>query len=235
MEDLEQYESFLAQLTHNIQTSLVNTRNTASIIRRELSSSKPNLKKIDDMLLDIEMHMKTSMSIVDSIRYRRSDFIDQFSSRDVGGGLLISLIKQVEHLCRRHERHSTCRTELRICADLERNKFHLDPKALEICLTNLASNASKYALEGSTIIYLVRDQPHAVDVVIRNAINEKNAATFENWGRHGYSTDHASTGLGLHIVKKICEDQKLKFSQKIQKDSSTTWVSSSVSIPKSLS
>ena len=232
MEDLEYYEAFLAQLTHEIQTPLVNTRNTASILRRELSSPKPNLKKMEDMLLDIEMHMNTSMRLVESIRYRRSDFTEQFSSKDVNASVLINMLKQVEHLSRRQVRRINGRTELRIYEDLERTKIHIDPTALELCLTNLAMNAATHALEGSTVFYEIVDSACALGIVIRNATTDANADTFEKWGEFGFSTSQSSTGLGLNIAMKICENQEIELSQKVQRDGSISWVTSRLSVPK---
>ncbi|HLL96899.1 MAG TPA: PAS domain-containing sensor histidine kinase [Spirosoma sp.] len=84
-----------------------------------------------------------------------------------------------------------------------------DPSLLRKILVNLLSNASKYSAENQAILLNAHCQQTGVKITIRDEgigiSTEDQKHLFERFFRAKNATNHAGTGLGLHIVAKYLE------------------------------
>jgi two-component system sensor histidine kinase QseC len=83
-----------------------------------------------------------------------------------------------------------------------RMRVQLNPQLVDILLTNLLSNAIKYNIEGGMLKVSMDDKGFAISNT-GDAPSLSSEQIFERFKRGGDKID--STGLGMAIVKKICD------------------------------
>ena len=105
-----------------------------------------------------------------------------------------------------------------------------DPAILEMIFVNVLSNAIKYSPGGSFITIAVERKANMIVCSIADQgigiPEEKINAVFERFYRVDTSRNSGTggSGLGLSIVKKLADLQKIKVSLKSEKNIGTTFV-----------
>ncbi|MBI5809124.1 MAG: HAMP domain-containing histidine kinase [Ignavibacteriales bacterium] len=96
---------------------------------------------------------------------------------------------------------------------LENFELRINEDLLELLMSNLISNAIKHNYEGGKIVIEVKDGYF----LIKNTgmpLNEEPEKMFERFAKGSNATD--SSGLGLVIVKQICDLYKYKIEYSVQ-------------------
>lgn len=96
---------------------------------------------------------------------------------------------------------------------LENYELRINEDLLELLMSNLISNAIKHNYEGGKIVIEVKDGYF----LIKNTgmpLNEEPEKMFERFAKGSNATD--SSGLGLVIVKQICDLYKYKIEYSVQ-------------------
>jgi len=98
---------------------------------------------------------------------------------------------------------------------LENFELRINEDLLELLMSNLISNAIKHNYEGGKIVIEVKDGYF----LIKNTgmpLNEEPEKMFERFAKGSNATD--SSGLGLVIVKQICDLYKYKVEYSVQNE-----------------
>jgi signal transduction histidine kinase len=107
--------------------------------------------------------------------------------------------------------------DIKYMVDVKHIKLYTNKEAFVRILDNLISNASKYNKKNSSVkIYLKNDILHIQDFGkgIKNP-----SKVFERF----YKEQERGIGIGLHIVKKLCNELNIKISLKSQINKGTTF------------
>ena len=191
--DYSALKEFSENASHELQTPL-------SIIKVKIESMMQNEKIEGEQLEKIRTIYRminrltslnrslTLLSKLGSIEYERKEkiFLNEFISKKIGEFLEIAEAKQIS-----------------IITGFNADKFlSINPDLLEILFSNLLSNAIKYNIENGTIhIDLYNDK--LVIINTGGALLEEPQKMFDRFVKGEQSEE--SSGLGLTIVKQICD------------------------------
>lgn len=99
--------------------------------------------------------------------------------------------------------------------------LHIHPRNLRLILNNLAVNAIKYCFGGTSVICGVTERHYGARFSIRNLgvpmTDEEQLRIFELGFRgHNRGTRTPGTGLGLYLVKRVCDFHSIGITHKIR-------------------
>jgi len=203
MSDVSNAEEKLAVLLHELRGPLVNSRNASALIRKLLDAKNTDIRKIYLLLDDIEHTMNLSLSMLEGSRFASVSQLTELKIERIPIQVLTDCVKRVMHMVHANSRSNDSRAIYRGLSAESLEWVVGDRRAIEICLANLAMNATKFSVRGRDIIFEVSLFAELGVVSIRNFVAANDAHQVERWRSLGYSTGN-SAGYGLAIVSEIC-------------------------------
>lgn len=185
-------EEFIKDILHDFNTPLSTLRLNSAMLKREIGENKK--------ILRIEKSIESVLSLQENLRcYLFDHEMQQEQFR------LYDLI------------HSTVESFSKTYSDIN---YHIDipqkstiksnPKAFERIINNLLSNASKYNKKGGEVTISYRH--HQLSITdTGQGIHDTNRI-FDRF----YKEQDRGIGVGLHIVKKLCDELQITIEVKSQ-------------------
>jgi signal transduction histidine kinase len=207
-EALAARDTFLSIASHELRTPITGMKLQAQLMRRALSGGDAQALSVDrvNKLLERTDAGLTRMSrLVD-------DMLDV--SRIQAGRLTLNLeptdlVGVVEEALERFSDELTrAGMQVRLRSEHREMLAHVDRFRMELVLTNLVTNAIRYAPAAPLLVDIAR-RPGVVQMVFQDGGPGIAAADreriFERFERLAPTTHVAGLGLGLYIVRKIIE------------------------------
>mgnify|MGYP003582834042 CR=1 FL=1 len=198
-EAYQQLESFNADVAHELRTPLANL---IGMVEVELARPR-SAEELQDVLLSaLEEARRVSAIVIDML------FLSQADRGAVARrSAPVSLADQVRTVLDYHEATlESAGLEVHVSGDA---RVGVDAGLVRRALSNLLSNASRYAEPGSTIAVVIDPQPTAVWVKVVNQGDPISADVLPNLFKRFFRAERSRTdssehhGLGLAIVAAI--------------------------------
>ena len=184
-------EEFIKDILHDFNTPLSTLRLNASMLKDEIGESK-KLTRIENgiqNILNLQANLKSYLSNHES--QKKYFYLDEFVNKQVS--LLEGSYKSKKFI-----------------VNVVKIKLYANEDALERVVANLLSNAAKYS-KNDAIIQLKLEEN--ILKIIDNGKGIKNPKrVFERF----YKEQDRGIGIGLHIVKKLCEELEVDISLESQ-------------------
>lgn len=197
-EDYENYRLFTEDASHEMQTPLSIIKSKLEILLQN-QVSEGNIKQlqtIDTMSRAVVRLSKLNKSLL---------LITKINNNQYGDKKTIELDRLIESYLIDFEELMQVKG-LKLNYKLEPCKIYIDPALSEILISNLLSNAIRHNIEGGRIDVLLDEslltisndcQPNNTDKDLFNRMVRRN-------------NSDESSGLGLNIVKSICEKNNME-------------------------
>lgn len=203
---VEQIETFIQDISHELNTP---------ITALEMSSKRAIQKKVYDkkILTNILISTKQLYTIYRSLTYL------SFSSKPKKLEEL-NIKKVVQEVIRFY--HELCYAKnIEIVSDLNDCTLKIDEERAKLLFSNLLSNAIKYSMPDTTIKIKLNDKNFSIEDEGVGIANKKLDEIFKPYVRS--STLAGGFGIGLSIVKQICDEIGIKIYVKSKLDKGSTF------------
>lgn len=192
-EDYDNSRIFIENASHEMQTPLSIIKSKLDLLLQDesLRSNDDQREAVMSMLRAVTRLSKLNKSLM---------LINKINNNQFDNIKVIQLDKLLEmYLIDLEELFAS--KNLSIESRIEPFRLNIDPALVEMLLSNLLSNAFKYSTVGGNINILLHDKR----LVIMNSCEEKDTSLnlFNRSVRNSNIPD--SSGLGLNIVKTICD------------------------------
>lgn len=176
----------------------------------DLQKDRPNAK-IEQLLNTVQENLERMGAVVDGLMASAKDY----EGREMGQSIYFDMMTQIQQVCSTHDiLFLQKQLHYHISASADLPKVYANPEKILLVLSNLISNAVKYAPRGSDIDLSVKEvglrQGAGVEVTIVNASEDfterDRYRIFEKFyaGRGGDASRNG--GLGLSICREILQD-----------------------------
>lgn len=191
-------KTFITNVSHDLQSPLVNIRGYAELIENEADASAPShqhAKVIQQEATRLSGLAKQLLLL---------STLDQPTYQLTQG--LVEVDKQLKQIVSSY-RYRFEEKQLEVTLKLEPVTIQADAELLEVVWDNLLSNATKYTQEGGRIAVIMKADASAVTICIEDSgegIAEQDLPHItERFYRADLSRHTEGTGLGLAIVNEI--------------------------------
>jgi len=189
---VQQIEQFIQDISHELNTP---------ITALQMSSKRALQKKVYDekILTNISISTKQLYSIYQSLVYLNFNTPDQKATlTDLKPILEESILFYTELTEAKH---------IKIVSDIESSTINIVPERAQLLFSNLISNAIKYSMPDTTISLTLKEGYFSIQDQGVGIANSKLEDIFKPYER---SSDIAGGfGVGLSIVKQICDEFKI--------------------------
>jgi len=217
---------FVANVSHELKTPLSSVRMFGELLQ---SGKVDNPTKQAQYLQIINREAERLSDLIENVldfsraeRGRKAyDFVE---------GSVVEVVEQAVEVCR--SRRGDVPIELRVEPDVP--PARLDPRAVEVAVTNLIDNALKHAPQGKLVQVLVRSRKRAVEVAVSDQgpgiPRADRKRVFDRFVRIRASDERQvrGSGIGLALVKHIAEAHRGSISVQPAQPCGSTFV---LSIP----
>ncbi|WP_223293989.1 sensor histidine kinase [Pelodictyon phaeoclathratiforme] len=222
MQDAFQREKhFTADASHELKTPLAIVKGTLEVLIRKPREREHYEARIQFCLKELNRMAKLIDQLLMLARYESSKMNPHIEK--------VELSQHIERLIERMLPSATTK-EIAITSDQTENTWiSADPGMLDMILDNILSNAIKYSPNNSTIAIAVKRKANTIICSISNQgagiPEEKLNAIFERFYRVDESRNSGTGGfgLGLSIVKKLADLQKIEVSVTSETSKGTTF------------
>ena len=179
-------EEFIKDILHDFNTPLATLRLNSAMLKKEIGENRK--------ITRIESSIESVLSLQDNLRCYLFDHEMQRETFE-----LKSFIEESVTLIEKSYGNISYKIDIPSEIGLKSN-----PKAFRRIINNLISNASKYNKHnGSVIIYYKDNQLIVIDT-------GKGIADIHQIFDRFYKEQDRGIGVGLHIVKKLCDELNIK-------------------------
>ena len=221
-EAFQREKQFTADASHELKTPLSTVKGTLEVLIRKPREREHYETRIQFCLVELNRMAKLIDQLLMLARYESSSIRPNIET--------VSLLPHIEEVIDRMNGYAM---EKNISIRMDQKdsvSVAADPAILEMIFVNVLSNAIKYSPGGSFITIAVERKANMIVCSIADQgigiPEEKINAVFERFYRVDTSRNSGTggSGLGLSIVKKLADLQKIKVSLKSEKNIGTTFV-----------
>jgi len=192
---VEQIEQFVQDVTHELNTPITALKmSTSRAIKKEVYDKK--------ILTNISISTKQLESIYSSLTYLNFD--DKQEESEV-----LDLALVIQKVVDYYSELSSAK-KIEVETNLSSFEFTMVASRAELLISNLLSNAIKYSMPETTIKITLEDKLLTIEDEGMGIAQEKLDTIFELYERD--STLSGGFGVGLSIVKQICDEYGIKVS-----------------------
>jgi two-component system OmpR family sensor kinase len=192
---IEQIESFIQDVSHELNTP---------ITALKMSSSRAIQKEVYDkkILTNISISTKQLESIYKSLTYLNfSDKQEEAQELDLAV-IVQRVVNYYGELC--------LAKNITVVVEIEATPFNAIESKIELLFSNLLSNAINYSMPETTIHISLKKNTFVIKDEGVGIAQDKLNAIFELYQRD--SNIAGGFGVGLNIVKQICDENHIKIS-----------------------
>ncbi len=219
-EAFQREKQFTADASHELKTPLASVKGTLEVLIRKPRDREHYEARIQFCLMELNRMAKLIDQLLMLARYESSTMKPNIET--------ILLLPHIEEVIARmkasaNEKNISIRME-----NADSASIAADSAILEMIFVNILSNAIKYSPYGSFITITIERKANTIDCSITDQgigiPDEKINAVFERFYRVDTSrnSNTGGFGLGLSIVKKLADLQKITVSLKSEKNIGTT-------------
>jgi two-component system OmpR family sensor kinase len=180
-------QEFIKDILHDFNTPLASLRLNSAMLKRELGEN--------DRIVRIEQSVQNVLDLQHNLRSYLHEHVSQKELFDLN-----SLIKERILILEKNY------PDITFSVAMEPLQLHANREALARIVDNLLSNAAKYNRQNGTV-RIVYEKPSAALKIIDTGKGIKDPKRiFERF----YKEQERGIGIGLHIVKKLCDELGIK-------------------------
>ena len=216
---------FLAQISHEIRTPLNIILNSTQLIQEELTEEQAvELSEIYSILKSSGARItRTVESILNMSELQTGSYEPQFRDIKLIGNILKDLVGEYKLLAEQKG------IELKLNTyNLDEVLIYADGYSVTQVFANLIDNAVKYTDKGNISISVEEVNGNAIVKVSDSGIGIEDGFLTELFEpfrqeQQGYSREYEGNGLGLALVKKFCELNKMRIDVKSKRNEGSTF------------
>ncbi len=186
-------KEFTENASHELQTPLAICRSKLDLLAQTPNLTPEQAELIGSLLDATDRIARLNKNLLLLSRIENRQFVEMLDVdlRSIAEGIAENLVDQI------HEK------DIRLEWHFDRPvTIHANAVAIEVLLTNLMSNAVRYTPPGGLIRVAILT--HAIEITNSGEALRNPGKIFERFHRDSQSVSSGS-GLGLSIVKKICD------------------------------
>ena len=191
-------QEFIKDILHDFNTPLATLRLNSSMLKKELGDNN-KIQRIESSvqnILNLQSHLKSYLqnSTLQKEEFDLEELIDE---------MLFSIRKNYP--------------DIEFSTEIKRVKLFTNKDAFTRILDNLLTNAAKYNKENGSVTLSYHQQ--TLEVIDSGKGIKKPQYIFERF----YKEQDRGIGIGLHIVKKLCDELGIKISVESQLNEGSTF------------
>ena len=195
-QDYESLKEFTENASHELQTPLAIIRSKLEVLFQGENLTEQQRNAVGSAFDAIQRLSKLNQSLLFLTKIDNNQFAE-IKEIDLSA-LLENKITQLEELW--------VNKHLHINKNIEQASIHINPSLSEILLNNLLSNAIKYTPDNGNIEVLLKEKE--LEIANTGAIALETNKIFQRFYKPANNPN--SNGLGLAIIKQICDVSSLK-------------------------
>ena len=193
-------QEFIKDILHDFNTPLAALRLNSAMLKREIGEN--------DKVTRIEQSVQNVLDLQQNLRSYLHDHAHQKEEIEIKG-----LINQrVNMLVRSYP-------DISFSVSMKSVKIRTNPEAFTRILDNLLSNAAKYNKQGGSVKTTFEPATSTLKIIDTGKGIKEPTRIFERF----YKEQDRGIGIGLHIVKKLCEELKIKIKVESKLDQGSTF------------
>ena len=198
--DYKTLKEYTENMSHEMQTPLAIIRNKIEKLMSNDALMKENSEAVKNIYQQTNFLSKLASSLNLLTKIENKEFINNAEIKTFS--IIKSQIESVKELAELKD--------LKFNLQLNKNHtFNIDPYLLDIILKNLISNTLKYSTKGSIIDIITTEDKFTIS----NYSTEQNLNSIKIFDRfYKANSNDNSLGLGLALVKKICDINNINIS-----------------------
>ena len=221
-EAFQREKQFTADAAHELKTPLATVKGTLEVLIRKPREREHYETRVQFCLVELNRMAKLIDQLLMLARYESSSMRPNIET--------VALLPHIEEVIHRMKGYAI---EKNISIKMDQTEplnVAADPAILEMIFVNILSNAIKYSPNGSVITIALERKGNTIGCSIADQgigiPKEKITAVFERFYRVDTSRNSGTggSGLGLSIVKKLADLQKINVFLKSEKNIGTTFV-----------
>ena len=193
-------QEFIKDILHDFNTPLGALRLNSAMLKKEIGDNK----KLDR----IEQSVQNVLDLQENLRsylHNHQQQKEQFSLRHLVETRIVLLEKSFSHL--------------QFLIDIDETLLETNKAALTRILDNLINNAAKYNNPNGSVTLQYDKQNRALKIIDTGKGIKNPKRIFERF----YKEQERGIGIGLHIVKKLCDELDIKIHLQSQLKVGTTF------------
>lgn len=187
-----QIENFIRDITHELNTPI-------TALRLSSSQALKNEKYLKNTLSNISISTKQLYDIYNSLTYL--NFEQSFNDET------IDLSDEIRKIIEYYQQLADSK-KIKFNIELENFEYIIDKNKLTLLISNLINNAIKYSHPNSSIGIKLKDGAFTVSDNGIGIDESKLNAIFQKYNRQ--SDYSGGFGIGLNVVKTICDEYKIR-------------------------
>jgi two-component system OmpR family sensor kinase len=203
-------QEFIKDILHDFNTPLASLRLNSAMLKRELGNN--------DKITRIEQSVQNILDLQKNLRSYLHDHAHQKEIIELKG--LIS--QRMEMLVKNYP-------TIHFNVTMETAKINVNTEAFTRILDNILTNAAKYNRPDGSISVTYDNESSALHIIDTGKGIKNSKRIFERF----YKEQERGIGIGLHIVKKLCDELKIKISVNSKIDEGTVFTLDLSSLTKS--
>jgi signal transduction histidine kinase len=198
--DYESLKSFTENASHEIQTPLAVINSKLELLMQSENFTEQQMKGVETIYDEVRRLSKLNQSLL---------LLTKIDNQQFGETEPVSLAKIILKQLNNYEELIAAK-QITLTQNISENQLVLMNETLAaVLITNLLTNAIKHNInQGSIAVSLQQNQLSVSNT--GNQLSSKPEELFERFKKDKHQTE--SLGLGLSIVKKICEQYNFKIS-----------------------
>ena len=193
-------QEFIKDILHDFNTPLAALRLNSAMLKREIGEN--------DKVTRIEQSVQNVLDLQQNLRSYLHDHAHQKEVIELKG----LITQRVDMLVKTYP-------DIHFNITMESVKIKTNPEAFTRILDNLLSNAAKYNRQGGSVNVSFEPAGSILKIVDTGKGIKDPARIFERF----YKEQDRGIGIGLHIVKKLCEELKIKINVESKLDQGSTF------------
>lgn len=193
-------QEFIKDILHDFNTPLASLRLNSAMLKKEIGENQKvqRIEQSVSTILNLQEHLRSYLHN-HTLQKEQFDLKELLSTR-------ISILEK---------NYPTIHFEL----DLANQKLSTNKEALSRIIDNILSNAAKYNKQNGSVNITYNQENSSLSITDTGVGIKNPKRIFERF----YKEQERGIGIGLHIVKKLCEELKIKISVESQINKGTTF------------
>lgn len=205
-ENIKKLDNFLKDSTHEIKSPLTIINMSIETMNEETLCNK-NKKRVENINFATKTLNNIYENLVEIHFNNKKEEIDSFIEFDKILEERINLFKP-----------TLLKNNLTIKSDINSCQIKINSFNLEKIIDNLLSNSIKYSKNSSTINIYLNQNIFEISNISSYKLPNNLDTLFKRYSRA--TTNISGFGIGLYIVKKLCDEANLKISTNLNKNNS---------------
>lgn len=217
---IEREKQFTSDASHELRTPLAVMKGTMEVLIRKPRTQEEYQSKISFCIAEVDRlnHMVDQLLLLARFENQKQNLKEENIFLN---GLILNVLSRFSHEIKANE--IEIKTQFK-----DHYYINSDNYSLEIIINNIISNAIKYSSNQSKIQIILQSKNNKINCIISDrgiGINDSDLDKIYNSFYRSSTDEHPEikgTGIGLSIVKRLCDLLNISISIQSKKDIGTT-------------